>query len=195
LAGAAAVASWNICRAIRSCAATRSSVIRSTFGRQEATANGGTANTTRTTSAGCTVASSATVTLRRMSQPTLANIDPNRWSRAKIWSRRTDSRSRCSGRSWCSIVAIVACSSATWVWNAMPTRSRKRRSTRVNTTRSSHVSVADAASPTMPTTTRSRECDDTPSVTRASHTAMSASGSACASVIPSEAASRRGSAR
>ena len=41
-----------------------------------------------------TIVLNAIVITRRTSHPTVENSDMNRWSRAKTWSRRTESRSR-----------------------------------------------------------------------------------------------------
>ena len=49
------------------------------------------------------------------------------WSSMKTWLRRTASRSRYSGRSWCAMVAIEASSVATCDSSAMVTLSRNRR--------------------------------------------------------------------
>ena len=59
----------------------------------------GIANRTRVISTGFTLASSTTVTPRRRIQPAVEKTDMYMWSRVKICSRSTDSRSRYSGRS------------------------------------------------------------------------------------------------
>src|SRR5437588_3081518 len=54
-----------------------------------------------------------------------------------------DKRSRYSGRSWCSMVAMDACSLAPCDSSAIVTLSRNRRWTRVLTVRRNHVPAAD----------------------------------------------------
>src|SRR6516164_1835633 len=99
----AVVDNANRCRARRSDWA-----VRSTTGRQDVAATVGIANRTRVISTGFTLASSATVMPRRRIQPAVENTDMYMWSRVKICSRSTDSRSRYSGRSWCAIVEMLA---------------------------------------------------------------------------------------
>ena len=147
LPAGAVVASWNKWRESRSCGATDSSTCRSMPGRHVLVMTIGIANSGRNTSAGLTVTSRSSVTTRRASQPTVENSDMKRWSSANTWSRSTASRSRYSGRSWCSIVATDACSVATCASSATEILSRKRRCMRVNTTRRNHVAVADNAMP------------------------------------------------
>jgi len=104
----AVVDNANRCRARRSDWAPRSWAVRSTTGRQDVAATVGIANRTRVISTGFTLASSATVMPRRRIQPAVENTDMYMWSRVKICSRSTDSRSRYSGRSWCAIVEMLA---------------------------------------------------------------------------------------
>ena len=155
LPAGAVVPSTNRWRASRSCGATASSTRRSTPGPPRGgDARIGTANSTSRTSAGVDRGEQdTTVNARRRIQPTVENSDRNRWSSANTWSRSTDSRSRYSGRSWCSIVATDACSSATCDSRATLTRSRKRRWTRSNSTRMYQVPTAETRQPDAATTT------------------------------------------
>ncbi len=66
---------------------------------------------------------------------------------------------------------------------------------RVRVTWKAHISVADAASPKAPTSSRVWSWWTSPLVISASHRATSTSGRACSRVIANDASSRRGSAR
>ena len=69
----------------------------------------------------------------------------NMWSSANTWSRSIARRSRCSGRSWCSIVGTDACRRATCDSSAIAMRSRNRRCTRCESTLRYQVAVALSA--------------------------------------------------
>ena len=128
LPGAGVVPSTNRWRARRSCEDTCSRTSRSTPGRQVAATTVGTAKSTSRPSTGLTwVISRISTIARRMTQPSVENNDMNRWSRPNVLRRRISSRSMCSRRSWCAMVATVACSSATRASMAMLIRSRNRR--------------------------------------------------------------------
>src|SRR5215471_5216921 len=104
-----------------------------------------------------------------------------------------DRRSRYSGRSWCSMVSMEACSFATCASNAIVTLSRKRRCTRVLTVRRNHVAAADTARPIADPSTRPGRCFSTPSPSNISHKARRASGSAASCERTSDANINRGS--
>ncbi len=108
LPGGAVVAVTNRCRARRAEGATRSWTARSTPGRHAEATTVGAAKAASRISTGSIEASRTTVTPRRRIQPQVENSDMYMWSRTKTWSRSTASRSRYSGRSWCSIVATDA---------------------------------------------------------------------------------------
>ena len=171
----------NRCLASRSACAPRSCAVRSTTGRQEVAATVGMAKKTSRISTGLTVASSTTVTARRRIQPAVENTDMYMWSSVKICSRSTDSRSRYSGRSWCAIVEILACSRATCDSRAIVTLSRKRRCTLVDTVCSSQVPTAETASATTAKRSRPALCSSSPLPSSSNQTASSASGSAATS--------------
>src|SRR5262249_10792636 len=177
---AALVDSVNRCRARRSACAPRSWAARSTTGRQDVAATVGIANRTSVISTGFTLASRTTVTPRRRIQPAVEKTDMYMWSRVKICSRSTDSRSRYSGRSWCAIVEMPAWSRATWDSRAMVTLSRKRRWILVDTVASSQVATADTASATAANQSRPGLCWISPSPSSVNQTASSASGNAAA---------------
>src|SRR6266699_1168080 len=140
-------------------------------------------------------ASSANVTLSRRTHPSMENTAMYMWSRTKTWLRSMDRRSRYSGRSWCAIVAIEACTLATWDSRAIVTLSRKRRCMRVLTVRRNQVAAADTASPiAVPSTSPSR-CSNTPLPSSINHSARSASGRAASCDSTSEANISRGSWR
>ncbi len=145
LPAAAVVAVANRCVERRRCWAVASSTRRSTAGRHEALSTVGSAKTTSSASRGSTDTSSATVTTSRSTQPHVEKTDMYMWSSTKIWWRSTESRSRWSRRSWCSMLQTPACSPATCVSSAMVTLSRNRRVTRLDTIDSSHVSTTAAA--------------------------------------------------
>src|SRR5579863_10365876 len=145
LPDAAAVDSAKRCLARRSDCAPRSWAVRSTAGRQDVAATVGTANSTRVTSHGFTLASRPTVIPRRRIQPAVANTDMYMWSRVKTCSRSTDSRSRYSGRSWCAIVEMLACSRATCDSRAIVTLSLNLRWILVDTVASSQVATVETA--------------------------------------------------
>ena len=195
LAGGAVVPSTNRCRPRRALAMKPSSTRRSTAGRHVDTKNAGPANTISSTNAGWTEPSSRAVMTRRNSQPSVANSDMNMWSSANTWSRSIASRSRYSGRSWCSIVGTIACRRATCDSSAIATRSRKRRCTRCESTDRYHVAVTDAASPTPAVITAELLPSMVPSTINFSHSASSASGSIISSARPSDSVSSLGSAR
>ena len=195
LPGAAVVAVTNRCRASRLPAAPRSSAVRSTAGRQLDVSTVGSAHRASSASAGCTDISSATVTPSRRIQPHVENTDMYMWSRTNTWSRRTASRSSSSGRSWWAIVVTDACRRATWPSSTIVTLSRKRRWTRVPTTRRYQLAVADAARPAAAPSTAPRSCRRTSSPSSLSHTAMRASGSAANRDNRKAASSRPGSCR
>ena len=194
-AGDGVVVATNRWRARRPLLATDSSVSRSTLGRHVADHTGAAAKTTSSTSHGWIEPSSTSTNASRTSHPTVMKSEPNRWSRAKTWSRRTDRRSACSVRSKCSTVGTRACSSATWAWKTMPMRSRKRRSTRCKTTLSHHVAVAETANPPAATASLVVSWSTTASVRSLSHSASRASGSAPSTVRANEATRSFGSAR
>src|SRR5713101_8682868 len=106
-----------------------------------------------------------------------------------------DSRSRCSGRSWCAMVATDACSCATCDSSAMVTLSRKRRCTRVLTVRRNHVAAADTPRPIAAPCTMPGLCSRMPLPSSISHNARSASGSAASCDSASAATIKRGSWR
>jgi len=60
----------------------------------------GSANTASAARAGWIAMSSAITTPRRSIQPHVENSDMYMWSSTNTWLRRTESRSRYSGRSW-----------------------------------------------------------------------------------------------
>src|SRR6516165_2797001 len=105
-----------------------------------------------------------------------------------------DKRSRYSGRSWCSMVAMDACSFATWASKAIVTLSRNRRCTRVLTVRRNHV-AADMPIPIAAPSTSPEWCSNTPLPSSISHKARSASGSAASWDSTSDANIIRGSCR
>src|SRR5581483_2905399 len=100
------------------------------------------------------------------------------WSSTNTWLRSIDRRSRYSGRSWCAIVAIDACSRATCDSSAIVTLSRKRRCTRVLTVRRDQVPALESARPIAAPSTRPGRCSTTPLPRSISQSASSASGSA-----------------
>src|SRR6516162_5531721 len=106
-----------------------------------------------------------------------------------------DKRSRYSGRSWCSMVAIDACSVATWASRAIVTLSRNRRCTRVPTVRRNHVAAVEMPSPIAAPSTSPERCSSTPLPSSISHKARSASGSAAIWDSASDANIIRGSCR
>src|SRR5215831_9256504 len=106
-----------------------------------------------------------------------------------------DKRSRYSGRSWCSMVAMDACRFATWASRAIVTLSRNRRCTRVLTVRRNHVAAADTPSPIAAPWTNSVLCSKTPLLSSISHKARSASGSAASCESTNEANISPGSCR
>ena len=175
---AAVVDSANRCLARRSACAPRSWAVRSTTGRQDVAATVGIANRTRVTSTGFTLASSATVTPRRRIQPAVANTDMYMWSRVKTCSRSTDSRSRYSGRSWCAIVEMLACSRATCDSRAIVTLSLNLRWILVDTVASSQVATVETARAATANRSRPGLCSSSPSPSSSNQTASSASGSA-----------------
>ncbi len=133
------------------------------------------------------------VTPRRRIQPQVENTDMYRWSSTKIWSRSTASRSRYSGRSWWATVTTRAWSPATWPSSAIVTLSRNRRCNRVETTRNSQVSMAEAPSPIAATITRRSSSFTAPLPSSASQRAISASGSAARRFSTNAVTSSRGS--
>jgi hypothetical protein len=195
LPGAAVVAVVNRCIASRSDDARRSSAARSTAGRQAEVNTVGSANTASSTSAGWIDISSAMATPSRSRKPQVENSDMYMWSSTKIWLRSTESRSRCSGFSWCAIVAISACSRATCASSAIVTLSRKRRCTRVLSVARNQVKVADTPSPRADSSSRRRSLEITPSPRNLIHSGSSASGSAASCDSPKAASIIRGSWR
>ena len=103
------------------------------------------------------------------------------WSRVKICSRSTYSRSRYSGRSWCAIVSMVACSRATWDSRAIVTLSLKRRWILVDTVCSSQVATTETAIAAIANHSRPGLFSSRPLPSSVNQTASSASGSAAAS--------------
>src|SRR5215472_4809895 len=93
------------------------------------------------------------------------------------------------------MVAIDACSLATWDSSAMVTLSRNRRCTRVLTVRRNHVAAADTPRPTAAPSTSPGRCSSTPCPSSISHKARSASGNAASCDNTSEASISRGSCR
>src|SRR5215472_9759776 len=93
------------------------------------------------------------------------------------------------------MVAIDACSLATWDSSAMVTLSRNRRCTRVLTVRRNHVAAADMPSAIAPPSTSPDRCSSTPLPSSISHKARSASGSAASWDSTSDANIIRGSCR
>src|SRR5262249_330058 len=89
-----------------------------------------------------------------------------------------DRRSRYSGRSWCSMVAMDACSFATCASRTIVTLSRNRRCTRVLTVRRNHVAAADMPIPIAAPSTNPERCSRTPLPSSISNKARTASGSA-----------------
>ena len=161
------------------CAARR--VPRASARRPGATSTSstvGSANSASSTSAGWIDASRTSVTTSRSTQPQVENSDMYMWSSTNTWSRSIASRSRYSGRSWCSIVATEACKLATCDSSAIVTRSRKRRCTRVRPARRNQVAAAQAP---RPSAARSRSRAGRAARRRraaSSSSATSASGSA-----------------
>ncbi len=103
-------------------------------------------------------------------------------------------RSRCSGRSWCSIVATDACKLATCDSSAIVTRSRKRRCTRVLTSARIQVAAAQAPSPSAEAITIARWSCSAASARNFRSSAISASGSAATSASANDTLIRNGSA-
>ncbi len=178
LPGGAVVAVVKRCKASREAEARRSSAARSIPGRQVEVKTVGSAKSASSTSAGWTDTSSTTATPTRRIQPQVENSDMYMWSSTNTWLRRTDSRSRYSGRSWWAIVATEASSRATCDSSAIVTLSRKRRCTRVLTMLRNHVKVDDTPRPSADSSSRRRSPRITPSPRNMSQSARSASGSA-----------------
>src|SRR6516162_8840508 len=139
--------------------------------------------------------SRANVTLSRRIHPSMENTAMYMWSRTKTWLRSMDRRSRYSGRSWCAMVAIDACSLATWDSRAIVTLSRKRRCMRVLTVRRNQVAAADTPSPIDVASTSPARCSNTPLPSSINHSARSASGRAASCDSTSDANISRGSRR
>ena len=181
LAGGAVVAVAKRWRANRSWCAPASRAARSTPGRHEDVSTVGRANSTIRIRTGLMATSRAMVTPRRRIHPAVEKTDMYMWSSTKIWSRSTDSRSRCSGRSWWAMVLTEAWRRATWDSRAMVTRSRKRRCTRADTVVRNQV--ATAATPRSSRTVRMRPASP-------SSTALASTAKPSASIASGSAASR-----
>src|SRR5215471_7092324 len=93
------------------------------------------------------------------------------------------------------MVAMDACSFATWASRAIVTLTRNRRCTRVLTVRRIHVAAADMPSPIAAPSTSLERCSSTPLPSSISHKARSASGSAASCDSTSDANIIRGSCR
>ncbi len=195
LPGGAVVATSKRCRASRAACAPLSWARRSTAGRQLEVSTVGSANAASSASAGWIDMSSAMVTTSRTIQPAVEKTDRYMWSRTKIWSRSTASRSRWSGRSWCAMVATEACSRATCASSAIVTLSRKRRCTRVETMLRNQVAVAESARPSAAARTSVERCSSRPSPRSLTHSASSASGTAAISASEKAASMSPGSRR